>query len=141
MLDFRSSLWMLGLVVVLWACSNAQAPQPTPPSQPAVSYDGNYVGTIRSLDSVQGQNWCDTPAALAIVVSGNAFSYTLPHPNLPHTPLYNPKFAMHIAPDGSFKGPGGELEFASIKGRITGTHMAGQIDGSDCSYAFAADRR
>ena len=141
MLDFRSSLWIPGLAMLLWACSNDQAPQPTPPPQPAVSYDGRYIGTIHSLDSVQGQNWCDTPASLTIMVSGNEFNYTLPHPNLPNTPLYNPNFVMHIRPDGSFKGPGGELEFASMRGSITGTHMAGQIDGSDCSYGFVADRR
>src|SRR5215831_18542405 len=139
MLNFRSRLWMLGVLAVLGACSNTQAPPPAPAPQPAVSYDGRYVGTIRSLQSMQSQNWCDTPAPLAILVNGNAFSYTLPHPNLPHTPLYNPSFVMQIAPDGSFRGPGGELEISSMSGRITGTHLAGQIDGSDCSYAFTAD--
>src|SRR5262249_47632871 len=141
MLNCRSSLGVLVVAATLWACSDSPAPQPTPPPQPAVSYDGRYVGSIHSVGSVQGQNWCDTPASVTIVVSANTFNYTLPHPNLPHTPLYNPAFTMQIRPDGSFRGTGGELEFASMSGQITGTHLVGQIDGSDCSYAFAADRR
>jgi hypothetical protein len=141
MLSSSCRFWIVSLATVLWACSSAQAPEPTPPPQPAVSYDGRYVGTIRSVDSVQNQNWCTTPTAVTISVRSNSFEYTVSHPNLPNTPLYNPAFTMHIAPDGSFKGPGGELEIASMTGRITGTHMAGQIDGTDCSYAFSAERR
>jgi hypothetical protein len=75
------------------------------------------------------------------LVTGNALSYTLSRPNLPPEPFYNPNFAIHIAPDGSFNGPGGDLAIASMTGRITGTHMTGQIEGTLCSYEFAADRR
>lgn len=129
----------LALATIVCACSTAQPP-PAPPAQPAVSYDGHYVGTIRSVVSVQNQTWCETSHSLAISVTGNAFSYTLSHPNLPHEPFYNPNFAIRIAPDGSFNGPGGDLAIATMTGRIAGTHMTGQIDGTDCSYEFAADR-
>ena len=140
MLRSLPRLRMLGLATIVCGCGNAQPPPPLP-AQPAVSYDGHYVGTIRSAVSVQNQTWCETPPALTVVVSGNAFSYTLPHPNLPHEPFYNPNFAIRIAPDGSFNGPGGDLAIATMTGRITGTHMTGQIDGTDCSFEFAADRR
>ena len=141
MLHSPFRFWIVSIATVLGACSSAPAPEPAPPPQPAVSYDGSYVGTIRSVESVQSTNWCSTPSVLTMRVTGNTLDYTLPHPNLPHTPLYNPNFVMPIAPDGSFKGPGGDLEIATISGKITGTHMAGQIDGSDCSYVFTADRR
>jgi hypothetical protein len=133
-------LRVLGVAAIVCGCSSAQPP-PAVPAQPAVSYDGRYVGTIRQVSSALVQGWCDTPPPLTLVVNGNAFSYTLPHPNLPHEPFFNPNFAVHIAPDGSFSGPGGDLDYASMAGRITGTHMTGQIEGADCSYEFAADRR
>jgi hypothetical protein len=139
MLGYLPRLRMLALATIVCACSNAQPPPPAP-AQPAVSYDGRYVGTIRLVSTVAGQNWCETPPSLTVVVNGNAFSYTLPHPNLPHEAFYNPNFAIHVAPDGSFRGPGGDLDYASMAGRIAGTHMTGQIEGADCSYEFAADR-
>jgi hypothetical protein len=138
-----ASLWRLralGVATILCACTNPEPP-PAPPAQPAVSYDGRYVGSIHLVSSALVQGWCDTPPSLTLMVNGNAFSYTLPHPNLPHEPFYNPNFAVHVAPDGSFRGPGGDLDYATMTGRITGSHLTGRIDGADCSYEFTADRR
>ena len=131
----------LGLAAIMCACGNVQPPPPAPSAQPAVSYDGRYVGTIRPIPPVPNPIWCDTLPSLTVLVTGNALSYTLSRPNLPPEPFYNPNFAIHIAPDGSFNGPGGDLAIASMTGRITGTHMTGQIEGTLCSYEFAADRR
>jgi hypothetical protein len=44
-----------------------------------------------------------------------------------------------IAPDGSFNAYSANGE-AQMTGRISGTHMAGQIAGTGCNYAFSADR-
>jgi hypothetical protein len=141
MLSSLPPLPVLGLATIVCACSDAQPPPPSPPPQPAVSYDGRYVGTIRSATSIQNQTWCATPPSLTVLVSANTLSYSLSHPNLPHEPFYSPNFAIHIAPDGSFNGPGGDLAIATMTGQITGSHMTGEIDGMDCSYEFAADRR
>jgi hypothetical protein len=134
-------------VVAMSGCTTAGPPpvsqQPTPP---AVSFDGNYRGTIRltttsSAVSGAGSNWCDTPPALSLSVQNSAFSYVLAHPNVPRDSSYSlsPTFSITVGPDGSFHASSQNGE-AEIAGRITGSQMAGQISGAACGYAFTAER-
>jgi hypothetical protein len=107
-----------------------------------VSFNGNYRGMIRLTSSgvigTQGK-WCDTPPVISLSIRNNVFSYVLEHPNLPRDSTYSlsPTFTVAIAPDGSFDAmsQNGEAEMA---GRITGSDMAAQINGSICGYAFTA---
>ena len=78
--------------------------------------------------------------AVSLAVQGNAFTWTLARPNLPQGELYNPTFEVSIGPDGSFNVQGGNGELTSLRGLITGAHMAGQIEGKYCSYVFSAER-
>jgi len=88
---------------------------------------------------MQNQQWCETPPSITIAVSRNTLSFTLRHPKLPDGPLYNPAFQLDIAPDGSFNGADPKV-VATLTGRISGTHMTGQIIGLLCEFAFSADR-
>jgi hypothetical protein len=134
------------LIIVISGCA-ASGPPPAPPPPPMavpVAFDGNYQGMIRlTSSSVSGaqSKWCDTPPAISLSVRNSAFGYVLTHPNVPRDANYSlsPTFAVAVAPDGSFDSTSqnGEAEMA---GRITGSHMAGQINGTGCGYAFTADR-
>jgi hypothetical protein len=137
-------------IIPVVAMSGCAAPGPShaslQPAPAAFSFDGNYRGTIRlattsSAVSGAGSNWCDTPPALSLSVQNSAFSYVLTHPNVPQDSSYSlsPTFAMTVGPDGSFQASSqnGEAEMA---GRITGSQMAGQINGAACGYAFTAER-
>jgi len=121
------------------ACSAAApASPPPPPATPAVSFDGRYTGSIRITKS--HNDWCDTPPSISVMISNNSFAWTLTRPNLPQKDLYNPTFQVDVRPDGQFDVEGGNGELTSLKGRITGLHMAGEIDGKYCGYVFSADR-
>jgi hypothetical protein len=129
------------------ACTTAGPPPASlPPTPAAVSFDGNYRGTIRltataSAVSGTGNNWCDTPPVLSLSVQNGAFRYVLTHPNVPQDSSYSlsPTFAITVAPGGSFHASSQNGE-AEMVGRFSGSHMAGQISGSACSYAFTAER-
>jgi hypothetical protein len=85
--------------------------------------------------------WCDTPPVISLSVQNNAFSYVLAHPNVPQDSSYSlsPTFTVTVAPDGSFDATSVNGE-AKIAGHISGSHMAGQINGTACIYAFTAER-
>jgi hypothetical protein len=126
-------------------CVTSGPPPVLPTSTtPPVSFDGTYRGSIRvtSTGISGGQtSWCDTPPAIALSLQKGAFNYVLVHPNVPKDSNYSlsPTFSVVVAPDGSFNATSQNGE-AQMVGRITGSHLAGQIDGSACGYAFAADK-
>jgi hypothetical protein len=130
---------LISLTALACACSGPQpAPPPPPPAAPAVSFDGQYKGSIRITKS--HSNWCDTSPAVSLSVQRNAFAWTLVRSNLPQGELYNPTFEVSIGPDGAFTVQGGNDELTSLTGRIVGTHMSGAIDGKYCGYVFSAER-
>ena len=123
-----------------------QAPPPKPAPMPAISYDGTYTGTIRVTDAATSmrESDCATIPRFSVVVSGNQFSFPLPHPAVARsapslqkstTPVYN----ASIGPDGAIKGISNDTN-TPMRGQVTGTRMTGQIDGLLCNYAFTADR-
>jgi hypothetical protein len=135
----------ISLITAICGCSTAAPPPGSPaPTAPPVSFDGGYRGAIRVTSAGVGggqSNWCDTPPVISVSVRNSAFSYFLAQPNLPPDPYlpFSLTFAVTIAPDGSFAAwttNGG----AQMAGRITGSHMAGQIEGMGCGYAFTAER-
>jgi hypothetical protein len=136
----REHLALLFFTGMAAACSapQAAAPPPSAPSMPAVSFDGRYNGNIRITRS--HNNWCDTPPTFSFVVANNAFTWTLTRPHLPQKGLYNPTFQVTIGPDGVFDVEGGNGELTSLKGRIIGPRMTGDIDGKYCGYVFSADK-
>ena len=134
-------------VATLSGCATAGPSTPTPPPAAApVSFDGTYRGRIQltstsSEISGAGSHWCDTPPVLSLLVQHDAFNYILAHPNVPQDSAYSlsPTFAVTLAPNGSF-GASSQNGEAEMVGRITELHMAGQINGTACGYAFTADR-
>jgi hypothetical protein len=106
-------------------------------SAAANSWDGTYRGSVQitGLGSGVQQQWCETEPQIAFQVTHNAFSYAMPHPNAPNNPT--PVYSATIASDGTFRSG---LATGTMTGRITGTHIAGKIDGSVCVYSFALDR-
>jgi hypothetical protein len=119
-------------------------PVPATPTTAPISFDGNYRGSIRLTSSgisVGQTGWCDTPPAISLTLQQGAFNYILAHPNVPKDSNYSlsPSFAVVFAPDGSFNATSQNGE-AQMVGRITGSHLAGRIDGAACGYAFAAEK-
>jgi hypothetical protein len=118
-------------------------PATTPTTAP-VSFNGNYQGSIRLTSSgISGgqTSWCDTPPALSLSIQKGTFNYVLLHPNVPKDSNYSlsPTFTVVLAPDGSFSATSQNGE-AQMVGRITGSHLAGQINGTACGYAFTAEK-
>ncbi len=111
---------------------------PAGPARPGVSFDGRYQGSIRITNTSASvpRDWCDTDGRLKLQVSNNNFTYTMPHPNVPGNPTF--QYTGSIYPDGTIQGQSGDL--GVITGRATGSHLEGVISGSDCEYAFTADR-
>jgi hypothetical protein len=110
------------------------------------SYDGRYAGTVKVTGGSVGMSArdCETPQGISIDVKNNQFSLAQPHPNVGEstpslrektTPVYN----ATIRSDGSIVGTSGNST-ATMVGRISGTHMSGQINGLLCYYEFTADR-
>jgi hypothetical protein len=134
----------LGLALAASGCAN-QAPQPMAPPAAAISYDGIYAGTLRVTGASVNVNQsnCATDPRFSVNVTGNQFSFPLPHPaavkGTPSlrdaaTPIYN----ASIAPDGTIKGLSDDTSV--MNGRVAGTRMTGQIYGLLCYYTFTADR-
>jgi hypothetical protein len=133
------------IISALGGCATSPPPPvpPTPAASP-ISFDGNYRGSIQLTSSgISGgqTGWCDTPPAISLFLQKGAFSYVLEHPNVPKDSSYSlsPTFTVVVAPDGSFNTMSQNGE-AQMVGRITGSHLAGRIDGSACGYAFAAEK-
>ena len=104
---------------------------------PAVSWDGTYRGTVQitGLGSGMQRQWCETDPAMVVQVTGNSFTYSMPHPNAPGNPT--PVYPASIAPDGTFHT---EIGSGVMNGQVIGGHMSGTISGSACVYAFSMDR-
>lgn len=135
------------LIIAVGGCA-ASGPPATSPSPPPVrvSVDGDYRGTIQltsasSLISGAQSNWCNTPPALDLSLRNNTFSFVLAHPNIPKDSGYSlsPTFSVAVAPDGSFDATSQNGE-SEMVGRITGSRMTGQINGTGCAYSFSAER-
>jgi hypothetical protein len=135
------------LIAAMSGCAPAASP-PVPTSSMAapVSYDGDYRGTIRltaasSVVSGVASDWCNTPPAISLSVRNNAFSYILVRPNLPggSNDTFSIAFETRVLPGGFFQTSSRNGE-AQMKGSITGSRIAGQIDGTGCSYAFTAEK-
>jgi len=135
----------LALGIALAGCAD-QAPQPMPPPMATISYDGTYTGTIRVNGAATSmkESDCATDPRFSVVVTGNQFSFPLPHPAVSRstptlreaaTPVYN----ASIGPDGTIKGLSNETNTV-MDGRVAGTRMTGQVYGLLCYYAFTADR-
>ena len=110
------------------------------------SYDGTYTGTIRLTGGSTSVNPsdCATDPGVSVNVTGNQFSFPLPHPVMVKaspalrdraTPIYN----ASIAPDGAIKGFSNDTN-TTMDGRAAGTRMTGQVYGLLCYYAFTAHR-
>ncbi len=134
------------LVTAIGGCAaSGPPPAPPPPSLTSpVSFDGTYRGSIRLTSSgvPRGEtNWCETPPALFLSLQNGTFNYVLLHPNVPKDSNYSlsPTFAVVVAPDGSFNATSQNGE-AQMVGGITGSQLAGQINGTACNYAFTAQK-
>ena len=132
------------LVTAIGGCAaSAPPPAPPPPSLTSpVSFDGTYRGSIRVTSTGvprEQTSWCDTPPAISLALQNSAFNYVLLHPNVPKDSHYSlsPTFAVVVAPDGSFNATSQNGE-AQMVGQITGSQLAGQINGTACNYAFTA---
>lgn len=105
---------------------------------PVTAFDGSYRTTIRStrsFGSSMASAWCESPGQPVVTITGGAFTYAVPHPNVPGnaTPVY----PATLTEDGSFSG---QIVAGTLTGRVNGTHIEGKIDGSACLYEFSGDR-
>jgi len=115
-----------------------QPPAAAPAAVPVFSFDGNYTGTIRLTSSSTSQNpgkanWCDTQPQIFLSVESNTFTYNLTRPRAPSL-----TFTANVAPDGTISGSAANGE-ATMFGLIAGGQLSGQIAGTACNYAFAAE--
>ncbi len=125
--------------IALAGCASEPKAPPGNAVAPAaqVSWDGTYRGTIQVTGTGSGVQvrWCETDPRMVVQVTGNSFSYSMPHPNAPDNPT--PVYSATIAPNGIFRA---ERISGVMHGQVAGTHMSGTVDGSVCVYAFSADR-
>jgi hypothetical protein len=132
-------------MVAVWGCA-AQAPAPAGGSAaaaPSVSFDGHYDGTVQLVGAASGfdPHQCATDPRLSLQVTNSEFTYVQPHPNAGAMAQRETTatYTATIAPDGTIRGSSANLS-GGMSGRVTGTHMSGQINGVVCYYSFAADR-
>jgi hypothetical protein len=132
----------LALAAVVAGCTGQRNPPVTEGAQSNRSYDGHYNGTVQVTGVLSGGDtrWCETDRQLSLQVSNNKFSYTQPHPNVPVAMADRATvvYTASIAPDGAISGTSSTN--GSIEGRVSGSHMAGTMEGPGCFYSFAADR-
>ena len=106
---------------------------------PATSFDGRYQTQIRSTGSFGGgkdaSRWCESPGQPVITVTDGAFTYAVPHPNVPGNAT--PVFTATVNEDGAFSG---SIVAGTMSGQIRGTQIEGRIDGSSCLYEFSGRR-
>jgi hypothetical protein len=133
----------LGLTLAASGWAN-QGPQPMPPPAEAISYDGTYSGTLSMTGANAGMDShnCATDPRFSVSVTGNQFSFPLPHPAaVKDTPSLRdsatPVYKASIGPDGTIKGFSNDI---NTIGRAAGTRMTGQVYRLLCYYAFTADR-
>jgi hypothetical protein len=130
-------------MVTVVACMAAAGCTSTPPPSPAapvafvqptrpVSVNGTYNGITQLVRGAAMS--CGTEDMLTLRVVDNAFGYTLNQPQVTWQPVRS--FKVAIAPDGSFQAQSGT---ASIRGTVSGGHMAGDIVSDACGYHFEAD--
>jgi hypothetical protein len=128
---------------------------PAPQGQPAagaaarsavVSYDGRYEGAMRVTGSSVNMNRrdCATSPRISIEVKDNRFSLATPHPEaVAATPTLRdratPVYDAAIRPDGIIEGISNQTN-ATMRGRVSGARMSGEIYGLLCYYEFTADR-
>ena len=126
-------------VVALAGCASGPRTQSggAVAAAPVVSWDCTYRGTVQvtGLGSGMQRQWCETDPAMMVQVSGNAFTYAMPHPNAPGNPT--PLYPATIASDGTFRS---QIGSGIMSGRVIAGHMSGTIDGSACVHAFSMDR-
>jgi hypothetical protein len=132
-------LGLLVAAVLLAGCvpQTKRASSTGPAAVPSVSWDGTYRGSVQitGLGSGIQKSWCETDPQMVVQVTGNAFSYAMPHPNAPDNPT--PVYSATIAPDGAFSS---QIGTGLMSGRVIGTRMSGTINGSVCVYSFALER-
>ena len=125
--------------VVLAGCVSEPKTQPggAVAPTPAVSWDGTYRGDVQitGIGSGVQRRWCETDPQVVVRVTGNSFTYAMPHPNAPNNPT--PVYTATIAPDGFFQS---QLQSGVMRGQVVANHMSGTIHGSACDYTFSADR-
>ncbi len=77
----------------------------------------------------------------SLALQNSTFNYVLLHPNVPKDSHYSlsPTFAVAVGSDGSFNATSQNGE-AQMVGQITGSQLAGKINGTACNYAFTAEK-
>jgi len=139
----------LALGVAAWGCSSPPpvSADPGAAAEPLPSFDGRYQGVVQLAASGNG-GWafqCATDPRISLQVANNAFVYVQPHRNLEGTSPYltaevtTTTYNGAITSDGTVRGTG--TRNGTISGRLTGTHMSGEINGLLCHYTFTAERQ
>ena len=125
--------------VALSGCS--PLPEMAPNTVPAVSYDGQYSGTVALTGVASGadRSWCEVSSLFAVDVVDNGFSYSYSLLNLAKLSNTGPvRYSVTVARDGSFQGQSNSTGI--MQGRIENGAMTGYIDGIGCAYRFTAQR-
>jgi hypothetical protein len=131
---------LLPLLLLVSGCAGPLGtlrPSPPPPV-PVTTFDGSYRATLSatgSFGSAQRNIWCESPGQERLSVVNGRFSYAVPHPSIPGNPT--PVYQATLAEDGSFTG---QIVAGTIAGRIQGSRIEGDIDGSACLYSFSGER-
>lgn len=135
---------------IAWGCSAPDTPSTgdgTAARPMSVSYDGHYEGKVQfgGVASGGAPAECGIDPHLSLQVTNNSFVYVQAHPKIAGTaPSLSRQsttvtYNATIAPDGTITGDSGDVG-GRLMGRLTGTHMSGQIFGLVCDYTFVADR-
>jgi hypothetical protein len=135
---WRIGLATLAIGLAIGGCTPQPPPPPPAPPPPVTTYDGTYQGTVKLTNVGAGvpRKGCATTNKIVLQVKNSAFTYAQPHPNM--TGNGTTTYTVTIAPNGSLSGQS-QLS-GQITGTVSGTHMAGTIDGIECVYSFTADR-
>ena len=134
----RSACPMVLLLLVAGCAGSMGTIRPNPVAPPVTAFDGSYRNTLRltsTAGGAEGTDWCQSPGQPVITVAKGQFTYAVPHPNVPGTPL--PTFEAVMADDGTFAG---QATVGVMSGWIKGSHIEGKIDGSGCVYGFSGDK-
>jgi hypothetical protein len=129
----RAALICLPLTLASACAQQPPAPAPTtasnaPSTPPAVrSADGTYRGTSTRFQA--DQRACPSPGLVVVRVLDGEFSYR-----------WNRDIAVlgTVAPDGSVQGASGDI---SLRGRVNGDTIEGDVSNPHCAYHFRATER
>ena len=128
------------MVFLVAACAVVPPPAPLSPSQPPITFDGTYTGTVRVTGIGAGgdlvRNICNTSPRFAVTVTNNAFFYAQPHPRYPGRPVVT--YSVVISPGGYVSGTSDRN--GTFDGRIVDGSLTATINGSGCFYAVSARR-